>query len=75
MMKGRLIIVISVSLILLFIFLAPVIPASSPYPSIAHPPVLDYHYYKSISGIFSSIGTSYYKSTYYFHTIPLSGHF
>jgi hypothetical protein len=71
MMKEGLIIIISVSLILLFIFLAPVIPASSLYPSVAHP--LVYHYYKSIRGIFSSIGTSYYKDTYYFHTIPLSG--
>ena len=73
MMKVWLIIIISVFLILLFISLAPVIPASSLYPSVAYPPV--YHYYKSISGIFSSIGTSYYNGTYYFHTIPLSGYF
>ena len=77
MNRTLIIIIISASLVILFIFFAPVIPASSLYPSIAEITghLHYYYYYKSISGIFLPIGTSYYKGIYYFHPIPLSGYF
>ncbi len=53
-----------------FIFLAPVVPAVGILPGVAH--LVYFHYYKSISGVFTPFGTSFYGK-YYFHPYPFWG--
>ncbi len=75
MMKWKLIASVLVVAVLLFIFLCPVIPTSSPYPGIieiaGH--IMYYHYYKSISGLFLPYGTSFWNGKYYLHPAPFWG--
>ena len=70
-MNKKLITIVSAFLIALFIFMVPVIPATSLCPSVAH--LCYYNYYKSISIIFFDTGTSYYKGILYLRPIPLNG--
>jgi len=73
-MRQKLIAGILVAAFLLFIFLCPIIPASSPYPGIIQiPGQIQYHYYKSISGLFLPYGTSFWNGKYYFHPAPFWG--
>ena len=59
-----------------FIFLVPVVPAVGLLPGVAqiqnHP--VYFHYYKSISGVFTPFGTSFYGK-YYFHPFPFWGNY
>ncbi|MHB1709520.1 MAG: hypothetical protein ACYCT2_08620 [Thermoplasmataceae archaeon] len=74
-MKRKLIAGVLVVALLLFIFLCPVVPASSPYPGIieiaGH--ITYYHYNKSISGIFLPYGTSLWNGKYYLNPAPFWG--
>ncbi len=74
-MRRGLIAGILVAAALLFIFLCPVIPASSPYPGIVQiqGQIIYYHYYKSISGLFSPYGTSFWNGKYYLNPAPFWG--
>lgn len=69
--------ILVVAIVLLFVFLVPVIPASSLLPGIAQiPGHLRYiHYYKSISGLFLPVGTSFWSGQLYFHPNPFWGAF
>ncbi len=66
---------ILVIVVVALIFLVPVVPAVALTPGIAqivNHPVYS-HYYKSISGVFTSFGTSFYKGEYYFRPSPFRG--
>ena len=65
---------ILVIVVVAFIILVPVVPAVGLLPGVAqiqnHPAY--FHYYKSINGVFTPFGTSFYGK-YYFHPSPFWG--
>lgn len=61
-------IAIAVIVVVAFLFLVPVIPTTAPSPAAGFP---DIHYYKSISSLFSPVGTSIVGQRYYFNPNPV----
>lgn len=63
--------------IVVAVFFVPIVPSAALFPSVAQIEnhYVYFHYYRSISGVFTPYGTSFYDGRYYFSPNPLSGLF